>query len=123
MADAKCPSVSTSSRGHAPAACRRAARSKAATSRRFNVSGAASPSRPISSPSVHAPTGLARDTAPAKASGSAAPQRTRGSVACKPGGGMDAGRSEEHTSELQSPCNLVCRLLLEKKKKKEAKVH
>src|SRR5256885_4011394 len=28
-----------------------------------------------------------------------------------------AGRSEEHTSELQSPCNLVCRLLLEKKKK------
>src|SRR2546426_4329448 len=26
------------------------------------------------------------------------------------------GRSEEHTSELQSPCNLVCRLLLEKKK-------
>src|SRR5256885_4387326 len=46
------------------------------------------------------------------------------------GGAMDAGegvqllvlaqnflRSEEHTSELQSPCNLVCRLLLEKKKK------
>src|SRR2546426_7303126 len=31
------------------------------------------------------------------------------------GGG--AARSEEHTSELQSPCNLVCRLLLEKKKK------
>src|SRR5256885_16098249 len=33
---------------------------------------------------------------------------------------IDAGiavRSEEHTSELQSPCNLVCRLLLEKKKK------
>src|SRR2546426_9399223 len=29
----------------------------------------------------------------------------------------DAERSEEHTSELQSPCNLVCRLLLEKKKK------
>src|SRR5256885_13232739 len=28
-------------------------------------------------------------------------------------------RSEEHTSELQSPCNLVCRLLLEKKKKYE----
>src|SRR2546426_2596079 len=28
-----------------------------------------------------------------------------------------AGRSEEHTSELQSPCNLVCRLLLEKKKR------
>src|SRR5256885_12884885 len=28
----------------------------------------------------------------------------------------EEGRSEEHTSELQSPCNLVCRLLLEKKK-------
>src|SRR2546426_5810830 len=28
-------------------------------------------------------------------------------------------RSEEHTSELQSPCNLVCRLLLEKKKTKQ----
>src|SRR5256885_11085887 len=28
-------------------------------------------------------------------------------------------RSEEHTSELQSPCNLVCRLLLEKKKKSD----
>src|ERR1022692_3878430 len=36
------------------------------------------------------------------------------------GGSMAAGqpRSEEHTSELQSPCNLVCRLLLEKKKKR-----
>src|SRR3989454_8379849 len=38
-------------------------------------------------------------------------------------GHLDAGvlplltRSEEHTSELQSPCNLVCRLLLEKKKR------
>src|SRR2546426_6777209 len=31
-------------------------------------------------------------------------------------------RSEEHTSELQSPCNLVCRLLLEKKKKKKEEV-
>src|SRR2546426_4743190 len=31
----------------------------------------------------------------------------------------DDERSEEHTSELQSPCNLVCRLLLEKKKKKK----
>src|SRR5256885_11934701 len=32
-------------------------------------------------------------------------------------------RSEEHTSELQSPCNLVCRLLLEKKKKKYYNPH
>src|SRR5256885_12009236 len=36
----------------------------------------------------------------------------------RPGGrSPDPCRSEEHTSELQSPCNLVCRLLLEKKKK------
>src|SRR2546426_8530333 len=33
-------------------------------------------------------------------------------------------RSEEHTSELQSPCNLVCRLLLEKKKRNpNARLH
>src|SRR5256885_15270621 len=31
-------------------------------------------------------------------------------------------RSEEHTSELQSPCNLVCRLLLEKKKKQKKQI-
>src|SRR2546426_10268959 len=37
-------------------------------------------------------------------------------------GGRRAERSEEHTSELQSPCNLVCRLLLEKKKKKTSNI-
>src|SRR5256885_13036395 len=49
--------------------------------------------------------------------------RTRASVAQHGRGGGAASRiphprprSEEHTSELQSPCNLVCRLLLEKKK-------
>src|SRR3989454_5839107 len=38
--------------------------------------------------------------------------------------GIEKGdrRSEEHTSELQSPCNLVCRLLLEKKKKTEYQI-
>src|SRR5256885_5596107 len=41
------------------------------------------------------------------------PRRTRSE---KPGTSTWS-RSEEHTSELQSPCNLVCRLLLEKKKK------
>src|SRR5256885_3884077 len=35
----------------------------------------------------------------------------------EPDTGRILTRSEEHTSELQSPCNLVCRLLLEKKKK------
>src|SRR5256885_9227042 len=41
------------------------------------------------------------------------PPRTRGSPRCP---SRKTSRSEEHTSELQSPCNLVCRLLLEKKK-------
>src|SRR3989454_7262339 len=35
---------------------------------------------------------------------------------------VESGRSEEHTSELQSPCNLVCRLLLEKKKKNKVDI-
>src|SRR2546426_4732849 len=35
--------------------------------------------------------------------------------------GNPTQRSEEHTSELQSPCNLVCRLLLEKKKNRRRK--
>src|SRR2546427_8669304 len=35
---------------------------------------------------------------------------------------FDPHRSEEHTSELQSQSNLVCRLLLEKKKKKQARI-
>src|SRR5256885_11840376 len=38
------------------------------------------------------------------------------------GGGIFK-RSEEHTSELQSPCNLVCRLLLEKKKNTSMSSH
>src|SRR2546426_7832609 len=44
--------------------------------------------------------------------------RTRRRPACPRESDADRarGRSEEHTSELQSPCNLVCRLLLEKKK-------
>src|SRR5256885_9326999 len=40
-------------------------------------------------------------------------ERGRGPVPHRP---EEPRRSEEHTSELQSPCNLVCRLLLEKKK-------
>src|SRR5215467_7667800 len=39
-----------------------------------------------------------------------------------PGTPRPGSRSEEHTSELQSPCNLVCRLLLEKKKKKRSTI-
>src|SRR3989454_7778991 len=44
-------------------------------------------------------------------------RRPGGAVRGQGGGAGTAPRSEEHTSELQSPCNLVCRLLLEKKKK------
>src|SRR5256885_14254857 len=41
--------------------------------------------------------------------------RMAGSYSVFFGGAFRFGRSEEHTSELQSPCNIVCRLLLEKK--------
>src|SRR5687768_17946726 len=44
--------------------------------------------------------------------------RPRGSC-CESVAGQPAGRSEEHTSELQSRLHLVCRLLLEKKKKQK----
>src|SRR3989454_7948278 len=47
------------------------------------------------------------------------PDVARGRLVSGDPQGAPAGRSEEHTSELQSPCNLVCRLLLEKKKKKQ----
>src|SRR5256885_7822068 len=46
----------------------------------------------------------------------APPWRPRGLSGRQGGAGCRCSRSEEHTSELQSPCNLVCRLLLEKKK-------
>src|SRR5256885_12587142 len=38
---------------------------------------------------------------------------------CRQPNARGVWRSEEHTSELQSPCNLVCRLLLEKKKNRD----
>src|SRR5438477_1521252 len=47
--------------------------------------------------------------------------RSREGVAHDAGNGRRGHRSEEHTSELQSHVNLVCRLLLEKKKKKKNK--
>src|SRR2546426_6339022 len=55
----------------------------------------------------------------APAQGSAPNVRNRPAIPgqARNGRAGDTARSEEHTSELQSPCNLVCRLLLEKKKK------
>src|SRR2546426_7976383 len=47
---------------------------------------------------------------------SSLPQLVLDSPSASAGGLIHGERSEEHTSELQSPCNLVCRLLLEKKK-------
>src|SRR5690349_23238489 len=51
------------------------------------------------------------------ADAAAGPRGRRAGSGC-PGGGQGQARSEEHTSELQSRRDLVCRLLLEKKKKK-----
>ena len=52
----------------------------------------------------------------------ALPQREMGSIKCRGAAAIRNGqRSEEHTSELQSLTNLVCRLLLEKKKKTDRK--
>src|SRR5256885_11002036 len=48
------------------------------------------------------------------------PSNRRAPQVCRKAPQIDRGRSEEHTSELQSPCNLVCRLLLEKKKRTAA---
>src|SRR5687768_17999231 len=63
------------------------------------------------------------DPAPEARGGHAAPQRLLGDpqeVADVVG---DLPRSEEHTSELQSRLHLVCRLLLEKKKKQQTIIH
>src|SRR5256885_10013324 len=66
------------------------------------------------SPASHrAATG---ESCPGAARAARVVQRTA-AASRKPARPRDDARSEEHTSELQSPCNLVCRLLLEKKKK------
>src|SRR2546430_10058912 len=62
-------------------------------------------------------TTLFRSRAACKAS-SARPAKAPAAGAAAPTRGARESRSEEHTSELQSQSNLVCRLLLEKKKKK-----
>src|SRR2546426_7651135 len=67
-------------------------------------------------------TTLFRSRHPARVRGARARagdgDRVAGRVAPRVLDDAPQSRSEEHTSELQSPCNLVCRLLLEKKKKK-----
>src|SRR5256885_2646351 len=56
-------------------------------------------------------------SAPMPEVGEGLPFRREPAVRDRKSASSCSGRSEEHTSELQSPCNLVCRLLLEKKKK------
>src|SRR5687768_18182896 len=60
-------------------------------------------------------------SAPAPTARPAAP--TLSAAAASAGRAVGAGRSEEHTSELQSRLHLVCRLLLEKKKNQTIKHH
>src|SRR2546429_1310947 len=64
-------------------------------------------------------TGGASRLCDSKCSGSAKLPRRRGPAAPR---GASSWRSEEHTSELQSRLHLVCRLLLEKKKKKKTMI-
>src|SRR5256885_12765006 len=70
------------------------------------------PAPPASAPS---PRGTPRRSPPLPAAPAA--RSSDRSSAPRPPAAAQTARSEEHTSELQSPCNLVCRLLLEKKKK------
>src|SRR5574337_1927007 len=64
------------------------------------------------SPGVRDATSSTENSPDASSAASASPSQPRASAA----------RSEEHTSELQSPLNLVCRLLLEKKKNNKKKI-
>src|SRR5256885_10507841 len=95
--------------------------------RDYKVTGVQTCALPISSPAK-------RGTVPAsKPSPGVSPSSPHSKSSCSPtqmprNGFFDAAsttasraplRSEEHTSELQSPCNLVCRLLLEKKNMKQ----
>src|SRR2546426_6923548 len=66
---------------------------------------------------AHPPARLETDEERRRGKTAARAQRVGVEHAVDPVGGIGGERSEEHTSELQSPCNLVCRLLLEKKKK------
>src|SRR5437762_7667661 len=70
------------------------------------------------SPAPAAPNDVLPRAAPARDECFHPPPRRAGHLPAPRRGG---GRSEEHTSELQSPMYLVCRLLLEKKKKKKKK--
>src|SRR5688500_20073787 len=90
--------------------------------RDYKVTGVQTCALPISRRSERRPyRPLVRRIGCVASEGMKAPRRDRTSE--QPGlagAGRAGARSEEHTSELQSPCNLVCRLLLEKKKQTTA---
>src|SRR5256885_11950918 len=65
-------------------------------------------------------TTLFRSLLPDRGAADRASGRAHARQSCGFPGSRKDCRSEEHTSELQSPCNLVCRLLLEKKKTLDA---
>src|SRR2546427_9316497 len=69
------------------------------------------------------PGGIQRDLIPPTMvlTTSADTQQIASGLSFSVSAGDNLGRSEEHTSELQSQSNLVCRLLLEKKKKRQCK--
>src|SRR5207248_9676033 len=73
------------------------------------------PPTEISTLSLHDALPISRRSSPRRQCRRAG--RTRRRRSCRTGRGRRSVRSEEHTSELQSPYDLVCRLLLEKKKK------
>src|SRR6266566_2577224 len=82
-------------------------------SQRSRTTPSSGTSRPIANSAV-TPSGASTITPSGSAASCASPDAGRNASSSAP-----SERSEEHTSELQSPCNLVCRLLLEKKKKKK----
>src|SRR5256885_7042970 len=94
------------------------------TNRRFSSVYNATPSAPVSAMTIAGLTPAA-PYSPGSARISAyqmTPSPRRLAIwKIRRGRPREAPRSEEHTSELQSPCNLVCRLLLEKKKQHQAR--
>src|SRR2546426_2258732 len=82
-----------------------------------SLPGTAGPPEPWASPSERRRP-VPRRTRTLRRRAAQPNHRRSGGAPCRPLPDRRGGRSEEHTSELQSPCNLVCRLLLEKKKKK-----
>src|SRR5438309_8832156 len=67
-------------------------------------------------------TTLFRSRSPPSVPQPVPPRARPGCLRCPSGRGTSRRRSEEHTSELQSQFHLVCRLLLEKKKKKQKQI-